>query len=441
MNYAEAIQYLYSLGNETLAMKPGLHAICTLSNELGQPQKKYPAVHIAGTNGKGSTAAMTAAMARAAGVRTGLYTSPHLVSPTERMSVDGVEIDEATFAHLATAVRIAGERLVEAGELEAPPTFFEQVTMIAWLYFAEREVELAVLEVGLGGRLDATNICLPVVTAITTVDFDHQKQLGWTLREIAGEKAGILKAGVPVIVSPQAGEAWDAIEARAAETGAPLLAVSVPPEQESEDARDDFWNAGRPRIRYASRTVRLALRGRHQRINAACAIRIAETLRETGFPIPSEAIVAGLERAQWPGRLELHRAGDRGLLLDGAHNASGARVLAESLQAHCAARPVTLLFAAMADKAIADMAAALFPLAARIIVTQADNRRGAPPPAIAAIATKMGRDAMCVDRVADALAEAWRATPADGLICVCGSLFLVGEVKPLLRALGASPVP
>src|SRR5262247_3839328 len=210
MNFEEATEYLYSLGNETLAMKLGLESVRALARALDDPQRKFPAIHIAGTNGKGSTAAMTASVLRAAGLRAGLYTSPHLVSITERIRIGDDEIAPDEFARLATDVRAAGERLVADSALPASPTFFEQVTMIAYLYFAEREVDLAVMEVGLGGRLDATNICEPVVTAITPIDFDHQNYLGDTLSSIAGEKAGIIKSGVPLVIAPQPGEAMSA---------------------------------------------------------------------------------------------------------------------------------------------------------------------------------------------------------------------------------------
>src|SRR5262245_10127845 len=257
MNYPEAVQYLYSLGNETLAMKLALQSVRELSKALDEPQRKFPAVHIAGTNGKRSTAAMVASIARAAGIRTGLNTSPHLVSITERIRIDGEEIDEDEFARLATLVREAGERLVTEGVLEAPPTFFEQVTMIAYLHFAQRRVDLAVLEVGLGGRLDATNICEPIVTAITPVDFDHQRYLGNTLAEIAGEKAGIIKSNVPVVVAPQADEAMNAIRIRAGELNAPILSVDQEIKQnpftvESAGDPEDIWNAGIHRLKYRS---------------------------------------------------------------------------------------------------------------------------------------------------------------------------------------------
>ncbi len=441
MNFPEAVNYLYSLGHEMLAMKLGLESVSTLAKAFDDPQQKFPAVHIAGTNGKGSTAAMTESIARAAGLRTALYTSPHLVSITERVSVDGEEIPEREFSRLATRVRAASEQLVEEKVLEALPTFFEQTTMIAYLYFAERQVDLAVLEVGLGGRLDATNICQPVVTAITPVDFDHQQILGNTLAEIAGEKAGIIKPGVPVVLAPQAAEARAAIERRCAELNAPLISIAEAMDRmrvSSAGDRDDVWSIGYFRLQYRSPRDQydalVNLRGRHQMINAVTAIHIAEQLGEEGFPITRDAVLYGLGHVEWPGRLEMAAVGEpaRPLLLDGAHNAAGAHVLRDFLREHCASRPITLIFGAMADKTIAGMADVIFPLAERIIVTKVNNPRAASPQTIAEVAAALGRGVVSIDGVEGALAEALRVTPPDGLICACGSLFLVGEIKERL---------
>jgi len=435
MKFEEAIKYLYGLGAEMLAMKLGLESVRALARVLDDPQKKFPAVHIAGTNGKGSTAAMTASILRIAGMRVGLYTSPHLISITERIRIDGAEIAPNEFARLATEVRGAGERLVAEKVLPAPPTFFEQVTMIAYLYFAEREVKVAVLEVGLGGRLDATNICEPVVTAITPVGFDHQQYLGDTLASIAGEKAGIVKPGVPVVVAPQSGEAMNAIIARCEDLNAPMIETSGPFDVE---AADGVENIGRYRFRHrASRDeycARLGLRGRHQITNALVAIHIAEQLRITGFDIPQAAIVEGLSKAEWPGRLEMvyAAASQAPLLLDGAHNADGARALRDFLDEHFHSTPITIVFGAMADKAIGGMGEILFPAARKIILTKIANVRAAETAAIAEKAAGLNQNVVCASNVAEALAEALRATPPDGLIVACGSLFLVGEIKQSL---------
>jgi dihydrofolate synthase/folylpolyglutamate synthase len=432
MSFEEAIKYLYSLGNETLAMKLGLESVRALARALDDPQRKFPAVHIAGTNGKGSTAAMTASVLRAAGLRAGLYTSPHLVSITERIRIGADEITPDEFARLANIVRAAGERLVAEKILPAPPTFFEQITMIAYLYFAELKVALAVLEVGLGGQLDATNICEPVVTAITRIGFDHQKYLGDTLASIAGEKAGIVKPGAPVIIAPQSGEAMKAIVARCEEMNAPMILTSAPFDIEAASGGE---NIGRSRFRYRvsgdEYDLQLGLRGRHQISNAMVAIHIAELLRVAGFNISHTAIVVGLNNAEWPGRLEMIRLSpsQAPLLLDGAHNADGALALRDFLDEHFRSIPITILFGAMADKAIGEMSDILFPAANQVIVTIIDSPRAAQP---SAIAEASHRDVIRMENAGDALDEALRITPPDGLIVVCGSLFLVGEIRQSL---------
>jgi dihydrofolate synthase / folylpolyglutamate synthase len=433
MTFEEAIKYLYSLGNETLAMKLGLESVRALARALDDPQRKFPAVHIAGTNGKGSTAAMTASVLRAAGLRAGLYTSPHLVSIIERIRIGADEIAPEDFARLAAIVRAAGERLAAENVLPAPPTFFEQMTMIAYLYFAERKVDLAVLEVGLGGRLDATNICEPVVTAITRVGFDHQQYLGDTLESIAGEKAGIVKPGAPVVIAPQSAEAMRAIVARCEAVRAPMILTSEPFDIEAASGDE---NIGRYRFRYRvsndEYVLQLGLRGRHQITNAVVAIHIAEQLRVAGFDIPRAAIIEGLNKAEWPGRLEMLRPtpSQARLLLDGAHNADGARALRDFLDEHFHSTPITILFGAMADKAIGEMSDILFPAANQVIITRVANSRAAEPSAIAEAAH---RDVRRVENAGEALNEALRSTPPDGLIVVCGSLYLVGEIRRCYR--------
>lgn len=444
MSFDEALEYLYSLGHETLAMKLGLDAIRALAAACDNPQAEFPAVHIAGTNGKGSTAAITAAILRASGLRSGLYTSPHLVAITERIKIDDAQIAPDEFARLATTVRAAGEKLVAGGALAAVPTFFEQVTMIAYLYFAERRVDLAVLEVGLGGRLDATNICEPIVTAITPVGFDHEQYLGHTLAEIAGEKAGIIKPGVPIIVAPQADEALRAITRRAGALPAPLISVADEMRaaeifQVEAAASDDIEQAGRYHLRYktarGSYAARLSLRGRHQVINALTAIHCAEKLQEAGWPITPNAINQGLQQAHWPGRLELLQLDPSAapLLLDGAHNPQAARVLRDFLTEHFPARPLTLIFGAMHDKKIAEMTELLFPLAQQIIVTKVANPRAAAPQTIAEASAERQPALTVSADVRAALNAALTNTPQDGLICACGSLFLVGEIKALCQ--------
>jgi dihydrofolate synthase/folylpolyglutamate synthase len=442
MNFEEAVEYLYSLGHETLAMKLGLDTIRVLAAACGDPQRRFPAIHIAGTNGKGSTAAMTDAILRAAGYRVGLYTSPHLVSITERVRVNGDEIAQADFARLASEVRAQSEKSVARGALAAAATFFEQMTMLAFLYFAEHEVDIAVLEVGMGGRFDATNICQPVVTAITSISHDHQRHLGETLVEIAGEKAGIIKTGIPLIVAPQAEDAMMTVAARAIELQAQLVSVEEMMKSSDhfhidsaidDDDAADISLIGRYRIRYrtgrAEYDAPLSLSGRHQVFNALTAIHIAEQLMEEGWEISPAAIDEGLSSTEWPGRLGISQISQRLLLLDGAHNVEGARVLRGFLAEHFSTTPITLIFGAMADKAIDEMGGLLFPIAQKVIVTGIENPRAAEPGKLQEIAAKWHEDVNCADDVKQALALAVDVTPQNGLICACGSLFLIGKIK------------
>lgn len=439
MNFTEAVGYLYSLGNEIQTMKLGLESIRLLAGEFEHPEQRIPAVHIAGTNGKGSTAAMTDAILRRAGYRTGFYSSPHLVSITERVRVDGEPIPESDFARMASRVRGAGERLVATGRLQSMPSFFEQMTMIAWLWFAETAVDLAVLEVGMGGRLDATNICRPVMTAITPIGMDHQKVLGDTLAAIAGEKAGILKQGIPVVVAPMKGEARAVIKARAVEVGAPFIDVEKQVRAadlfriEVSDDANSLRHIGKCHLSYRNSRAEYAawinLRGRHQAINALTAIHIAEQLSRVGFRVPLSAVNEGLHRVSWPGRLEIVERGGPPLMLDGAHNIAGILTLRAFIDEYLRELPITLVFGVMKDKDVEQMTGLIFPAAEKIILTKVAYPRAAAPSEIPA-----PPDAMITESVAEALDLADRITQSGGLIVVCGSLYLIGEAKELLAA-------
>ncbi|HLO00036.1 MAG TPA: folylpolyglutamate synthase/dihydrofolate synthase family protein [Pyrinomonadaceae bacterium] len=443
MNFSEATQYLLSLGHETLAIKLGLRNTKLLLEQLGHPENSYRSVQIAGTNGKGSTAVFLASICRAAGIATGLYTSPHLVSITERIKIDGQDITEVNFAAYATEVRTASEELVALGKLEARPTFFEQVTAIALLAFRERRVEVAILETGLGGRLDATTAVGAGIVAITPISLDHEEYLGHTLNEIAAEKAAIIHPHSEVVVAPQTPETQRVILERCRETGVRPVWVR---KDSCESLRD----------RYICRTankvyenIQLGLRGAHQLTNAATAITLAEMLALSGAPIDKEAIREGLKSARHPGRLELFEGhpenGEKfSVLLDGAHNAAGARALRTYLD-HVKLStnaPLTLIFGAMADKQLDEMAATLFPVASRLILTQPHNPRSAN---IAELRQLAGRYAPGVaseltSNSATALERALGDDPGRAeFVCVAGSLYLVGEVRQWLsKRYGAS---
>lgn len=428
MNYSQSVSYLLGLGHEVLAAKFRLEDIEILLERLGNPQHNFRSILIAGTNGKGSVSAMIESVARQAGHRTALYTSPHLIDIEERVRVDGVLISQNDFARFASLVRAASEQLVAENRLATVPTFFEQVTAIALAYFSDANVEFAVLEVGLGGRLDATNAVDRIVSVITSIDFDHQQILGNSIKEIATEKAAIIKSEAGAVIGRQFyPEALDVLQNRCAEIGVVPVIVGQP-------ANVRFTDFGQAIFQYQSQQgneylVKSGLRGRHQADNAAIAIEACEAISRTGLSISREAIVTGLAGVVWPGRLEwIENHPD--FLFDGAHNLAGAKVLKEFLQENWQGS-LTLIFASMKDKDIEAMTAELFSLPDKIILTKVDERRGASEGRLKA-AVARGEMIYCVD-VEEAFAKALAITPANGLICVAGSLYLVGAVKKLLR--------
>ena len=428
-SYDEAVDYLYGLGNEVAAMKLGLDSVTLLLARLGDPHRRFPSTIIAGTNGKGSTAALLESIARRAGLKTGLYTSPHLVSIEERIRVAGVPVARDRFVASAARVRSAAEALVDEGLLAAPPTFFEQITAIAFLELAERAVELAVLEVGLGGRLDATNVVNPLVAVVTSVGLDHQQYLGESLAEIAAEKAAVIKPGAAAVIAHQPIEALEPLMRRCLETDVLPVFAGEPEIHQSENGRFTF-SYETEEDRYER--VSLGLRGRHQIENALVAIHAAEALRRAGLGIPRGAILDGLAAAEWPGRLELH-LGAPPVLLDGAHNPAGARALRAYLDEFCHC-PLTLVFGVMEDKDIAGIAAELFPAARTVVLTRPDTPRAADPARLLRTLPVAGGGSRPVvaRTIGEALSYAYRVTARDGLICVAGSLYLVGEAKTRL---------
>jgi dihydrofolate synthase/folylpolyglutamate synthase len=418
----------YLLGLETLGIKFGLENIRTLAASLDHPERAYATVHVAGTNGKGSTTAMIERALRASGRRTGRYTSPHLGRLEERFVVDGERITQEELRELAALLRARVESLMAAGSLAAPPTFFEVTTAIAFEWFRRRGVEIGVIEVGLGGRLDATNIIDPLVTAITSIAVDHERLLGPTIPDIAREKAGIIKPGVPMVVGPVDEQAGQAIAAIAGREDAPLVRAldGVTSEVALDDEGRSLVTLETPRRRYGR--LRLALRGRHQVHNAVVAVRVLEALEDRGVPVSSDAVRGGLEKVVWPGRLDLRRwPGGRAALFDAAHNPAGAAALADYLRVFAPGR-VPLVFGAMADKDYEGMLRVLEPFVGRLVATRPAMRRAADPPDIARAARTIGFAAVCEEeRPQAAIDEAWREDP---LIVVTGSTFLVGELLP-----------
>jgi dihydrofolate synthase/folylpolyglutamate synthase len=406
----DPLHYLFGL--EQFGIKFGLDNILAILARLGHPERTFRSVHIAGTNGKGSVTAMVDAALRAAGHRSARYTSPHLVDLTERFVIDGRPVRRDAMVAAVSDVRDVIDSLRADGGLDVQPTFFEVTTAVAFELFRRAGVEVAVIEVGLGGRLDATNVLGPpdvVATAITSIAFDHQLYLGSTLGEIAFEKAGIIKPGVPIVVGPLEPEAAAVIERVARERGAEVMRTSAPD------------SAG----------FAVHLKGSHQIANAAVAIRLLDVLDAKGIQVPAHAVGAGLADPQWPGRLETRRLADgRELLLDAAHNPAGAAALASYLLSDGGGvRPV--VFAAMRDKDITGMFAALLPAVDHLVVTRASNARSAEPETLAGYARAVAPELpISIEPVvADALANAWRRSPR---IVVAGSIFLLGDVMKLL---------
>lgn len=416
MTYEESVRFLYSLGNELKAAKYELGAMRVLLGALGDPHRKGRFIHVAGTNGKGSTCAMIEAGLRAAGYRTGLYTSPHLAEPTERIRISGEEISREEFASLFATVHRCAEELIARGELAFHPSYFETVTAMAFL--AMEGCDRVVLEVGLGGRLDATNVVQPELSVITPVDFDHEAWLGHTIELIAFEKAGILKPGAPAVMAAQRPEAEAVIRARAGELGVTLLDAR---DWQVQRAESDRWGSRFELLHGGSRmTLRCGLAGEHQIENARTA---AIALQASG--VPREAIESGIAGARWPGRLERVRL-EPEIILDGAHNPAGARALAAYVDRFYPGEPLTLIYGAMRDKAVEEVAGILFPRFAEVIVTAPQQARALAPESLLELVDHRNI------RVAKDLRSA--AGEIRGTTFITGSLFLVAEARALLIA-------
>jgi dihydrofolate synthase/folylpolyglutamate synthase len=411
--YDELLQWLYGL-EVSRGWDLKLETVRRALVELGSPERSFPSLHVAGTNGKGSVAAVAEALLRAAGLRTGLYTSPHLIDFCERIRVGERCIPRETVVALAEEVRAR----TEAAGLDL--TFFEFATVLAFLHFARQRVDVAVVEVGLGGRLDATNVVEPRATAITTIGFDHERFLGSTLREIAAEKAGIVKPGVPLAIGRIEGEALETIERIAAERGAPCRRLG---REFFVDLRGETFDY---RGRRVLRNLRSGLAGRFQVDNAAVALA---TLEDGGWleDLSEGAIRAALEGVRWPGRLQVIRQQPL-VVVDGAHNPHGVAALAAEIPELAAGRPVRVVFGVLADKRWEEMVERLAPHVVEAIVVPVRERRGEDPERIAAVFRRYVA-ARTASSGKEALAELL-ADPArrDEAIVVTGSLFLVGEI-------------
>jgi len=450
MSYETAVARMFALGHE-LALTPShkfdLDHMRVLLAALDHPERRFPSVLIAGTNGKGSTAATLASILRASGLKTGLYTSPHLVRINERIRVNGEAISDDDFAALQGHVDAVAEKLVERAELPWHPSFFEMMTAIAFEHFAREKVELAVLEVGMGGRLDATNVVDPRVSVITDISLDHQKYLGDTVGEIAREKVGIIRPGGAVVTLPQQPEANDVIGNTILDVGARAVnAVPyVPPVSpgstqylvpSTEQGKTGFVYRYPLAVLGEQILVETSLVGRHQLRNVALAVAAAVELKQQGFNgITAQSIERGIRETQWPGRFQVMaaRAGWPEMVLDVAHNPAGAWALRSALSERYEDRLLIFVFGAMRDKAISEMTEILFPLAERVIATRPENPRSASPEEIRQAAARTGVEIEAVEDVQQAVERARALAGSSELVVITGSIYLVGEV---MRSLG-----
>ncbi len=437
MNYESAVRYLLSLGRElaaptqAAAAKFDLENIAVLAERLGHPERAYPTVHIAGTNGKGSTAALLESILRHAGFRTGLNTSPHLEKINERIRINGEEISDQGFAETLTRILSAIEELLAAGKLRAHPTYFECVTAMAFQHFARERVEFGVFEVGLGGRLDATNILKPVVSLITSIDFDHENFLGHSIEQIAAEKAGIIKPGVPVVSAVTNPKAQEIIRRRCEELDATLIQVEEmltidPDDLHSLDGCYRFVVVDG--LTKKSLPIQLRLAGEFQVRNALSAMAVARVLAERGYAIDDPAIQLGLQETHWPGRLEKLQSKPE-IYLDGAHNPAAARELAYFWEQHFARSKIWLVYGALRDKAVDEIAGVLFPHAAEVVFTEPQTSRAISVTQLAEITAHHAAHSMVIPDPAQAFEYALGKARPDDAIFVTGSLYLVGQIR------------
>jgi dihydrofolate synthase/folylpolyglutamate synthase len=435
MNFQESVRYLLSLGRElaaptqAAAAKFNLENITILAQNLGHPEQKYPSIHIAGTNGKGSTAAFLESILRHAGYRTGLYTSPHLKRINERVRVNGEEISDEAFAAVFSRIHSSIEQLLAGGTLRAHPTFFECVTAIAFLHFAEAGVQFAVFETGLGGRLDATNILTPRVSVVTCVDFDHENFLGHSLREIASEKAGIVKPGIPVVIAGQGQEARAVLLSKANQLDAPVVETSAAFAIESQEMLDGRVRATVQEISSGTRfEIVPRLAGRFQLQNALNAVATARLLQLRETRLTDAAIEKGISAAIWPGRIEKVQSNPN-VYLDGAHNPSAARELATFLVENLGGRKIIMIFGALRDKAVDEIAGILFPLAGEVIFSEPRTPRSISASQLAEIAGHHAARFKIIPDAEEALQAALAQAAPSGAVCITGSLYLVGELR------------
>jgi dihydrofolate synthase/folylpolyglutamate synthase len=416
--YQESLDYLYGL--EKFGMIFGLTQVERILEAIGNPQREVQAIHIGGTNGKGSTAAMMASILQKEGYRVGLYTSPHLIRFTERIKVNGKEIEKEEVAELAGWMR---ER-IKASNITPPFTFFDFTTAMALLYFKQALVDLAILEVGLGGRLDSTNVVDPLLSIITNISKDHEEHLGRSILKIAGEKAGIIKKGRPLITSATQPQVLQLFSKICREKGSPYFRVG----KEFRYVSIGDGNFNYEGLHRKLWDIHLNLMGFHQIINATAALGATEVLEELGYPISINAMVEGLKEVEWPGRLERVSSSPQ-VILDGAHNPAGALVLKESLEKEFKYHHLILLIGVMKDKDIKSILHLLAPLADQIILTRPHNERAAPPALLREVLGQNGKKAIVIEDIKEAIERGFSMAGKEDLLCITGSLYTVGEAR------------
>ncbi len=443
--YRETLDYLFGL--QRFGIKLGLENISALLKEFGNPHQSFPSIHIAGTNGKGSTAAFLAFILRQSGLRTGLYTSPHLINFSERIQINGRPIATERIVALTEKIRgqvtemeqkqifrpyAGGSSWQPGADLEKGRlTFFEFTTALMFLYFQEEKVDIAIIEAGLGGRLDATNVIDPLATLITSISKEHSQYLGKTVLEIAGEKAGIIKSRRPLLTSTTQSRVVSLFQKRCRELSSPLWIWGKDFEaREKETGEIDF--RGR---KHQWGNLRLGLAGSHQVRNAGLALAAVEVLVEAGFRIDERSLRQGLVETRWPGRLELIQTQPR-ILLDGAHNPGATKILKKALQVGYPRKRLIVIFGSMADKDIPGMMAHIAPLADLLLLTQAENERAAPLNLLEAESSSYEKPYRKFSTVEEALTQAMRTAGEEDLILVTGSLYIVGEVRAFLLGQG-----
>jgi dihydrofolate synthase / folylpolyglutamate synthase len=445
ISYENAVASLYQLGHElagTPSRKFDLDHMRVLLDAMGHPERQFASVLVAGTNGKGSTAAMLASILRAAGYKTGLYTSPHLIRVNERLQINNVPVKDESFVATYEIVESIAQELMDAGKLPWHPSFFEMLTAMCLQYFAAEGVQIAVLEVGMGGRLDATNAVEPCLSIITDISLDHQKFLGNTIAEIAREKAGIVRKGRPTVLLPQHPEANDVlgramIEADAKAVSAAKYVPMLSPGAEGLYERSGDRTQFQMTVMGEDIDVDISLSGRHQLRNIALAVTAAEELASCGFPISSKHIELGLRQTRWPGRFQVLPPSPEQpeIVLDVAHNPAGAWALRSALTERYPDRRLIVIFGAMRDKAITEIASILFPTAEKVIATHAaHNPRAASAEEIVASAERTGAEILITPDVRAALDRAFSEAKADSnsLIVITGSIYVVGEAMEIL---------